>query len=528
VLEKYLELLKLKPVVFITIYITAMRYIIFFTLFLSIAYLNRASAQPTWSRRFDLHLGNDYATQVLPVENGMVIQNSGFCDYNTRDCHGLFKLDLAGNMLWKEVIYDTLDINGLLATVIRGDSILLNMAYMLPGVLANTVLSFDMEGNYLSRHDYTSPHLFAGGDLLIRQDGNLYVKFDVRDPSNNRWVEHTRCFDPSWSQLWELSSAPNMSIHRSRSAVSLDTGMVLCYTAWPGGGQDKVFQVEKYSKDGELQWRTKYQHGCDNNQVIKINAMPDGSYIGAFASDSFGVFAADIAVWFKLDAQGNRLWEKVNIYEERAIYHSFVNRQGNIIACGDMRDNTFDTIQDPSATAIIMCLNPDGERLWERKVLEKSEGIYQQYVSGGAELPDGSLAFVGMLWDTTSPIVDPRGTDMWVFRTDSLGCFEPGCSEWQILVPAREPPAPARGGAFTIYPNPVKGVCQLAAVLGEQIPEGQYMLRAYSTDGRHLFTQPIDPHHLNRLDFTSAPAGTCSAVLLRDGLPYQVFKVLKL
>jgi hypothetical protein len=488
------------------------------------------SSQTTWSKHYDLDIGNDYATHVIPVYDGIIIEVKGGCDFNSRNCHALVKLDLNGSLDWKMILYDTIRTNGLEAFVIRDDTILLNLNNMpLTNEKAFTVFSYDLNGNYISRFDYSQTKPYAARNMLLRPDGNVYVLFDIKDSITNKIIEYTRCYDRNWNFLWDMHTPVNVGLNQTKSAVSLDSGLIIGYTAWPGGGQDLAFNVEKYSKDGQLEWHTKYPHSCDNNgSGIKINAMPDGTYIGAFKSDSFGfLIAGHLELWFKLNANGDRVWEKANTMEERSIYHSFVSQSGNIIACGEMDDYYFDTIQDPYLSGYLMCLNPDGERVWERKILDKTAGIYRQYVYGGTELPNGDLVFVGMVWDTMTTPENPAFTDMWIFKTDSLGCLTPGCGEWQSLVAVGEPQKTMPVRTFGIYPNPVTDHCNLVATLGEVIPTGQYFVRLYDSKGQFLFSQNIDPLFLNQIDLSGAPAGLCTAVLFREGAVYQTIKVVK-
>ena len=486
-------------------------------------------SQSYWSKHYDLDIGNDYATHVIPVHDGIIIEVKGFCDYNSRNCHALVKCDFNGDLAWKMILYDTIRTNGLEAFVVRDDTILLNLNFIpLTNEKAFTVFSYDLDGNYISRFDYNQIKPYAARNMLLRPDGNVYVLFDIKDSITDRIIEYTRCYDRNWNFLWDMHTPLNVGLNQTKSTVSLDSGLVIGYTAWPGGGQDLAFNVEKYSKDGQMEWRTKYQYSCSNtHQVIKLNAMPDGTYIGAFVSDSFGLFAGHIEMWFKLNANGDRVWEKANIQEERTLYHTFVSQSGNIIACGEMEDYYFDTIQDPPLSAYLMCLNPDGERVWERKILDKTKGIYQQFVIGGTELPNGDLVFVGEVWDTITTPENPTYDDMWIFKTDSQGCFTPGCGEWQTLLATGEPQQPPPVRTFGIYPNPVADRCNLVATLGEVIPPGQYLIRFYDSKGCFLFAQNIDPMFLNQLDLSGVPAGLCTAVLFLNGVAYQTIKVVK-
>ncbi|MBL7826628.1 MAG: hypothetical protein JNJ57_08365 [Saprospiraceae bacterium] len=484
----------------------------------------------TWSKHYDFDIGNDYATHAVPVEEGVILQVIGLCDLNSIECRGLLKLDFDGNFKWKTILYDTLEWNGLRALVIREDTILLNMDYIW-GPLSDkdfSVLSFDLQGNYITRFDFEQQVPYASRDLLLRPDGKVLTQFDIRHPVTNRIIEYTRCYSQNWNLLWEIHTPETGTLNSTKSIVSLDTGLVLGYTHWPGGGQILKFNVEKYDKNGQLQWHTQYPYEAENSgQVIKINALPDGSFVGAFGSDTFGLLAANVEIWFKLDANGNHLWEKATIYEERFIYHTFINQDGNIIACGEMADYHFDTIDDPNLSAYIMCMNPDGERLWERKILNKTTGVYTQQLYGGTELPNGDLVFVGEIWDTIPTPENPTYQDIWVIKTDKDGCFTPGCGEWQTLVPVIESPPVQAIKTFGIFPNPASEYVYLASKMGEIIPDGSYSVRVYDSSGRFITAQNIDPLVLNRIGLETTAPGVFTVALFRNGLLFQTLKGIK-
>jgi|GEM_PF-2480345 len=70
------------------------------SIFLNIVFALSLHAQSnTWSKHYDLHIGNDYATHAVPVEDGVVLQAVGFCDFNSRNCQAVLKLDLSGNIV---------------------------------------------------------------------------------------------------------------------------------------------------------------------------------------------------------------------------------------------------------------------------------------------------------------------------------------------------------------------------------------------------------------------------------------------
>lgn len=167
-------------------------------------------SQNYWSKRFDFDKGNDYGTQVIKVNDGLIVQVNAFCQFNTRDCFGLMKFDLEGNHLWTSVVYDTLEINYLKAMTVKDDTIYSNTNYLGIEGKDYSILKFNMEGEYLDRYDYWHPgveHFHWSRSMKYRQN-RFFVHFGYKDTVTLRFREGIRAFDPMWNLLWE-TSVPN-------------------------------------------------------------------------------------------------------------------------------------------------------------------------------------------------------------------------------------------------------------------------------------------------------------------------------
>ena len=105
-------------------------------------------------------------------------------------------------------------------------------------------------------------------------------------------------------------------------------------------------------------------------------------------------------------------------------------------------------------------MSPQGELKWERRIIDSRflEIPFGAYFNGGLELDNGDLVFTGVVQDTmpagSSPVIN--NSDVWVVRTDSMGCLIPGCgNELQIVTATQDiDVAPRSQPAYLLSPNP--------------------------------------------------------------------------
>jgi hypothetical protein len=163
-------------------------------------------SQDYFSKRFDLDRGNEWGSNIILTEDGFVVHVNGLCDINQRICQGLMKFNVSGELLWKSIVYDSLETNFFDATTIRNDTIFTNMNYSGVEGKQYAILMFDMEGQYLSKFDYWDdglqdhPQHWARG--LESDAKHLYVNFTYRDSTTNIPVEALRVYDANWNIVW--------------------------------------------------------------------------------------------------------------------------------------------------------------------------------------------------------------------------------------------------------------------------------------------------------------------------------------
>jgi len=118
------------------------------------------------------------------------------------------------------------------------------------------------------------------------------------------------------------------------------------------------------------------------------------------------------------------------------------------------------TSKDPKVTrglaGWIARLNPDGNIIWQRIIVDTLNSSYQgNNFRDGMELADGDLLLSGECSNKKPKTYD----DAWLLRLDSMGCFTPGCKDELIMlgnqtVSTTEPKQ--REVFFSVQKNPVQ------------------------------------------------------------------------
>lgn len=323
--------------------------------------------------------------------------------------------------------------------VVKADTIYINANYRGVSGLEYTVLKFDLQGNYRDRFDYWHPGLenfHSARNLQTHQD-RFFVHGTYKDTTTLRIRDNVWVYDAEWNKLWE-PNVPNNGYPRlsySNSAATDDGGLAVIYASFKIPGYRTVATIEKYDAEGQLEWRSTLPYEFDiDSDFVNIAQHPDGGYMGVWKVDTFGGFhyrSPDLI--FKLDADGQLVWER-NYYEQiNNFYDIFVTQNGDLVGCGVTEDSPFDTITEPDFIAgYIARFNADGERLWERRIIEKRADTWFCELYGGVEMPNGDLVFTGSIDDTTF-FPDPYPQNVWLLRVDGNGCLLPDQPDFIVV-----------------------------------------------------------------------------------------------
>ena len=145
-------------------------------------------------------------------------------------------------------------------------------------------------------------------DVLQLSDGGYVFVGETESSGSGQldlWAVRT---DSLGNVLWGVTAGGGYDDCGYSIAPSSDGGFVVAgKTASFGSGYDDVFIV-KLSSDGQILWERVYG-GESYDEARSIKALPDGGYIVAGRTKSFGAGYYDVYV-LRLDENGDTLWTR--------------------------------------------------------------------------------------------------------------------------------------------------------------------------------------------------------------------------
>jgi len=159
-----------------------------------------------------------------------------------------------------------------------------------------------------------------------------------------------------------------------------DGGYIVGGYTWSFGMGNSDVYILKLDSHGNLVWEKTFG-GTERDYALSIQQTSDGGYIVAGMTESFGAGYYDVYV-LKLDANGNKVWEKVyggsNNEEARSIRQT---SDGGYIVAGYTK-----SFGAGESDVYILKLDPSGNKVWDATFGEGSwEGAYsvQETNDGG-------------------------------------------------------------------------------------------------------------------------------------------------
>jgi len=240
--------------------------------------------------------------------------------------------------------------------------------------------------------------------------------------------------------------------------------------------------VQSVNDTGAVQWSKIWGSVYDEVQA-HITTLGDGNIL--VASNWGTAVANSVKYLAKLDrADGAIIWS--HTYGSQCqgcllLVGQEIAPGGDLIAVGHT------LVPGVSYYGSILRTTSEGDSLWMRNYQYADDSI-----SNGKGLfndvqptPDGGFIAVGVALG----IAGVYGQDVWVVKTDSMGCIEPGCN----LITGMETQITNLRDALHVYPNPVAqgGTLQLELNLPASFtPQGELKLTVVNSLGQLVATQP--------------------------------------
>lgn len=339
-------------------------------------------------------------------------------------------------------------------------------SYYLSGSLATTdsdvdayLMKVNASGDSLWMQTYGGPYYDPHGTVTPLNDSILLLFGDYGTGPFNQDEIWLQAVDLDGNQLWEHFFAVDYGSVAKQDIAVLDNGNIalLYYDCDAqgacGSSAYKRLRLAHLNPQGEELW---------TSTVLEVDALPSSPLTGTILELDNGNFlvsfyredgfVVDLPSLYWVNTQGN-VYKQYDFWEDennRAyITDMFINSAGDIIGIGNTDYSHEGTFY--SSAGWVFSMKQEGVLNWQRLILDESQTFNSYYLSAGLETPDGGYLFTGSVGDSAY-----QHSVTWLLKLDSLGCYEPGCSFFQIItntdVSASQE---VKEKPYRVYPNPL-------------------------------------------------------------------------
>ena len=258
------------------------------------------------------------------------------------------------------------------------------------------------------------------------------------------------------------------------------------------GPFERDFLIRTDAQGNEL-WRRNFGNRAGGYSAVRVTA--DGGILtwSLYSEPFWGNYSGEMLLT-KWDADGDILWQHINNYSSNTMTHDMeVLVDGSIITTG--RRGMYAQLGKYSA---------NGDSLWARRyhILGNQNWLYDVEPTS-----DGGFIATGV--GTRFASVDTgfvTNQVIWVLKTDSLGCVEPGCHTvgvQEYLMDLHE--------HLRVWPNPAgpgQPITLSFTPPPEFVPDGALRVVVLDVAGRVVFEQPFtEPVSVRTLQVPQLSAG---------------------
>jgi hypothetical protein len=280
---------------------------------------------------------------------------------------------------------------------------------------------------------------------------------------------------------------------------------------WRGGGYwaplavdlHNIAEIIKTDSLGNQQWKKTFGDPNYSNSQCMLCLSKDSCIIGAYSItvnyiNSIEDYKQPYLI--KLGLDGSEKWNKkiANVQSGNGTTWIQTLDDGSFILCGLHQVN--DTLN--KYIGWLYKIKSNGDSLWYREYARLQDSEDWNELRQVAPTLDKGFVGVGTLWPNGSG----GGQDVWLFKTDSVGCLIPDCN---IGISEFNPNA---GAQMLIYPNPFKEAFAINYNIPKESKKGVFELRDLM--GRLVYSTGLN-NNVKQLQVvaSSLKAGICIAVL---------------
>jgi hypothetical protein len=341
---------------------------------------------------------DDFAYFIQQTSDGGYIVAGQTYSFGERNGdYYIIKLDADGNKIW-EKIYGWGYTEGIRSIQQTNDG-----GYIVLGSGSEDVIKLDASGNKIWGKEIVNSnprsiqqindggYIVIGYICCINSLTNIVItKIDVN--GNEIWTKNYG-IDILWYYI-DILGGYSASIIQQTS----DGGYIVGGFFSSAGGQDDFYMI-KIDSNGNKVWENTYSgnYRIDNYSIQQTN---DGGYIVAG-----GIFSSNTGWDFyvmKLDASGNKIWEKT--------YDNGAAESANSIQ--QTSDGGYIVAGSHNGYVYIIKLDASGNKIWDKIYGEGRANSIQQTSDGGYIIAGETETYNGRI-------------DVYIIKTDSSGNTEP-------------------------------------------------------------------------------------------------------
>ncbi|MCB0768244.1 MAG: T9SS type A sorting domain-containing protein [Flavobacteriales bacterium] len=255
-----------------------------------------------------------------------------------------------------------------------------------------------------------------------------------------------------------------------------------------GSGPSSIDQwVVRTDENGDEIWSNNYGTPGGGDGLAQVTAMQNGDCVFASSWQTGSQFQQQGCI-VRLDPDGGVLWSQRYGPVANAVLHTVqeLSPSNDLIVCG-----AYGMVGNQYFGALLRTTST-GDSLWMRfyqyhdSLVSNGRGLFRDVVP----TPDGGFIVCGTALPVSHADTLLYTQDVWVVKTDSMGCLEPGCH----LITGMESQITNLKDVLRVWPNPVAqgGSVQLSIDLPANFePQGALRLSVVSSDGRLVQEQRL-------------------------------------
>ena len=287
-----------------------------------------------------------------------------------------------------------------------------------------------------------------------------------------------------WNKIYNISGYNGSDVDKAWNVTETpDKGYLLgCYTysvptmgLYQGSGDGVVIKTDSM---GNVQW-TKNVGGPETDGGVTTRVCQDGNYLIAtvysyFTADYNDSYKAKLRL-MKVTPAGYVIWDRQYepIIESVTVMKIIELANGDIVVGGTKSHYTSE--YQGYYDSYLFKVNSNGDSIWFREYAKATDTLLLTWNSlyNFEPTPDGGFVACGEFCVNTQI---PQS--IWVFKTDSFGCLQPGCNIVGIeeikpsIAELSVFPNPATIQATISYPSlKTQGQLQIYNMLGQKVYE---------------------------------------------------------